>query len=258
MIPIFDSLAHPTLTGKWLNRNIDSSFETLASSIKKAGYSGACAIGLDGIENYSHKQFLGECRKYDFLFPVAGINPNITTPIENEIKNISGLGYTAIKIHPRYSGLTNYIEQLEELFQKAATENLVVFYCTYMHCKLIQFPAYDPFYSLVNLLKKTPDLKVVLVHGGDVNLLRYMELVRFNENLLLDLSLTMMKYKGSSLDLDIRYLFTNFDRRICIGTDHPEYSHFDIRKRFEYFSQEVAIDKLENIAFLNLTNFLGI
>ena len=90
------------------------------------------------------------------------------------------------------------------------------------------------------------------------NLIRYMELVRFNENLLLDLSLTIMKYKGSSIDLDIRYLFTNFDRRICIGTDHPEYTHLDVRKRFEYFGQDVAINKLENIAFLNLTKFLNI
>jgi len=258
MIPIFDSLAHPTLTGKWLNKNIDSSFEGLARNIKKAGYSGACAIGLDGIENYSHEQFLGRCKQYDFLFPVAGINPNITTPIENEIQKISRLGYKAIKIHPRYSGLTDCIEQLEELFQKAATENLVVFYCTYMHCNLKQSPAHDPFYSLVNLLKKTPNLKVVLVHGGDVNLLRYMELVRFNENLLLDLSLTIMKYKGSSIDLDIRYLFTSFDRRICIGTDHPEYNHFDVRKRFDFFAQEVSTDKLENIAFFNLTRFLGV
>ena len=62
---------------------------------------------------------------------------------------------------------------------------------------------------------------MVLLHGGDVQLLRYAELVRFNANLILDLSLTIMKYAGSSLDADLSFLFREFDRRICIGSDHP-------------------------------------
>jgi len=82
--------------------------------------------------------------------------------------------------------------------------------------------------------------------------------VRFHKNLLLDLSFTIMKYEGSSIDLDIRFMFRNFDRRICIGTDHPEYSPAALEKRFSFFSQGLSEEKKQNIAYMNLTGFLGI
>jgi predicted TIM-barrel fold metal-dependent hydrolase len=127
-----------------------------------------------------------------------------------------------------------------------------------MHCRIDRYPVADPFYSLVKVIKQAPDTRVVLVHGGDVEILKYAEIVRFNDNLLLDLSMTITKYQGSSLDSDIKFLFRNFDRRICIGTDHPEYSHKLLRERFEYFSEDVPVDKLENIAYRNLRKFLSI
>lgn len=47
MLPIFDSLAHPTLSGSWLGRPVRADFESLANDLNGAGYMGACAIGLD-------------------------------------------------------------------------------------------------------------------------------------------------------------------------------------------------------------------
>ena len=114
----------------------------------------------------------------------------------------------------------------------------------------------DPFYQLIKILKKSPNLKLVIVHGGDVNLLKYAELVRFNDNLLLDLSMTMLKYKGSSIDNDIKFLFSNFDRRICIGTDHPEYSHEDLRTYFDSLIENLESHRAENIGYKNIMKFL--
>ena len=95
------------------------------------------------------------------------------------------------------------------------------------------------------------------MHGGTHEVLRFSELVRFNKNLLLDLSLTICKYRGSSLDMDIKYLFNQFDQRICIGTDYPEFSHVEVRNRFEHFSKGLTKIKKENIAFKNLENFFN-
>jgi predicted TIM-barrel fold metal-dependent hydrolase len=73
----------------------------------------------------------------------------------------------------------------------------------------------------------------------------------------MDLSMTMMKYEGSSIDQDIRFLFRSFDRRIAIGTDYPEYSLERVRARFEYFSEGLPQEKKENVAHRNLSRFLG-
>jgi len=256
MTPLFDSLAHPTLTGHWLDSGHAAGFSDLVRAADGAGFARVCAVGIDGIEGYEHEAFFRACAAHEILFPVAGFNPRRADP-RTELSRIHSIGYTAIKIHPRFSGTTRAPELLMEAFASAGELGLTVFYCTYQHCALDTYPERDPLYYLVEILRQAPDTKVILLHGGDVSLLTYAELVRFNHNLLLDLSLTLMKYQGSSIDADIRFLASHFDRRICIGSDHPEYSHQSTRERFEYFTARLPSEKVSNIAFNNLDNFLS-
>src|SRR6185503_12404899 len=113
-------------------------------------------------------------------------------------------------------------------------------------------------YTLVGGLRRSPGSKVVLVHGGDVQALRYAELVHYNPNLLLDLSYTLLKYRGSSLDADMHYLFRALDRRTCIGVDHPEFTHRALRERFDELASGLPEEKANNIAHRNLESFLGV
>jgi predicted TIM-barrel fold metal-dependent hydrolase len=209
------------------------------------------------VEGYSDEAFARECRRHHRLVPVAGFNPEHTNSIAGEMRRLRALGYSAIKIHPRFTGMDLTSPKLGHILASAAAHDLVVFFCTYQHCGIARYPVEDPLFSLVRALKAAPKAKVVLLHGGDVQLLRYAELVRFNENLLLDLSLTIMKYAGSSLDADLAFLFRNFDRRVCIGSDHPEYGHRELRVRFEELAAGVAQEKAENIAFKNIVSFIG-
>ncbi len=259
MIPLIDSLAHPTLTNQWIDdKNRDASFDKLIKDLQQANFIGACAVGLAGTENYSHENFIKACHPYKSLIPIAGFNPLTSANIANELDTIKALGYQGIKIHPRLSKLDVTHPILETAFNEASKRHLPIFYCSYQHTKIQSYPSTDPFYGLINLLKKVPHAKVVIVHGGNVELLRYAELARFNHNLLLDLSLTIMKYAHSSIDNDIRFLFESFDTRICIGSDHPEYTHADLRTRFEYFADGINDDKAQNIGYQNIIKFLGL
>jgi predicted TIM-barrel fold metal-dependent hydrolase len=257
MIPIFDSLAHPTLSGNWLDGGRNASFPMLVASLDAAGFLGASAVGIWGVEDYADGAFIEECRRHHRLVPVAGFNPAHSGTISDELERLRALGYRAIKIHPRFTGMKLASAKLGETLGSAAEHDLVVFFCTYQHCGISAYPIEDPFFSLVRALKAAPTAKVVLLHGGDVQLLRYAELVRFNPNLILDLSMTIMKYAGSSLDADLSFLFRTFDQRICIGSDHPEYSHRELRVRFEDLASGIATGKAENIAFRNITRFIG-
>ncbi len=260
-ISLFDSLAHPTLEGNWLNKkNIDASFEKLQQEMEVAHFRWACAIGMENIGGYQHQLFADACRAYPNLIPIAGYKPPNMPFIKRDLSAIANMGFKGIKIHPRFSQLhlIGHESILVKTLQLAAKYELVVFWCTYMHSHLTSYPSQDPFYSLVNLLRQSPQTKVILVHGGDVQLLKYAELVRFNDNLLLDLSLTMQKYAGSSIDTDLQFLFQQFDRRICVGSDFPEYSLLHTRKRFEYVAENISLEKRENIAWRNLSKFLGL
>jgi len=253
---IFDSLSHPTLTGKWVSKKHDSCFKTLQEKMQNTSVKWACAVGLDGIENYSHKSFYDICKKYKNLFPIAGFNPCITNHLP-ELRKIKKIGYYGIKIHPRFSNLAYTDPAIDITLKICGSLDIPVFFCTYSFCDTEKM-AINSFNNLVGLLSKNTNTKVILVHGGAVEVLKYMEFVRFNPNLLLDLSLTLFKYKGSSIDLDLKFLFESFDRRICIGTDHPEYTPKDLENRFNELSSGLTKEKKENIAFRNISTFLSI
>ena len=256
--PLVDSLVHPSLNGTWMNKPADAGFDVLISGMRAAGIAKACAIGMWGMDGYKHGAFIAACHRHPELIPIAGYKPTDASAIDAELAQLKQLGYRGIKIHPRFSDIDIKSSIVGEVFKGARDHGLVVFYCTYMHCALERWPDADPFLSLVQGLKAAPSTRVVLVQGGDVELLRYMQLVRFNENLLLDLSHTLLKYPGSSIDLDISFLFRQFDRRICIGTDWPQFSCIQLRERFEHFAAGLDEDRRLNIASRNLLRFLGL
>jgi predicted TIM-barrel fold metal-dependent hydrolase len=256
-IPLFDSLTHPTLTGQWVDGESDATFETLAADLKRWSFSRACAVGLAGVEGYEHEAFLAACAPHPQLVPIAGVDPS-GGELGAELERVAQLGFRGVKIHPRISRWTPTPERLGDVLRLAGENGLPVLYCTYAHAPLDTYPTSDPFYVLVQALQRAPGTRVVLMHGGDVDLLRYAELVRFNDNLLLDLSFTLLKYRGSSIDADVAYLLHRFDRRICVGTDHPEFTQEDLRDRFDHLAVGVAREKAENVAFKNLEAFLGL
>lgn len=255
---LVDSLTHPSVGGTWMNRAAGADFNSLIAEMKAAHVAAACAIGMWGMDNYEHESFMSSCRRHRELIPVAGYKPVTPSEIGPELDHLKELGFTGIKLHPRYSKIDISSNLVSAVLNAARDRELVVFYCTYMHGGLDQMPDEDPFTALVRSLKSAPGAKVVLVHGGDVELLRYMQLVRFNDNLLLDLSHTLLKYPGSSLDLDIGHLFRHFDRRICVGSDWPQFPCSALRGRFEDFAAGLEETKARNIASLNLLRFLRV
>ncbi len=253
----FDSLTHPTVNNH--SADIDTSFDVVKNQMSAYGFKWALAVGLAGENGYNHELFIKECLKHDCFIPIAGIDPKTDEKaLEKEIDHIKELGFKGIKIHPRLAGIDWGYKTLPVILDLASKKGLVILLCSYMHRKITNGNYNDPFISLVNLLSSSPEAKVVLLHGGDVRLLQYAEFVRHNQNLLLDLSFTILKYKGSSIDLDLKFLFEQFDRRICIGTDHPSYSHKDLVERVKELSLGISQIKLENIFYKNLLEFLGI
>ena len=61
-IRIFDSLSHPTVSGKWKPLSINpviknANFKFLVNEMKENKIYKTLAVGLDNFEGYSHKKF---------------------------------------------------------------------------------------------------------------------------------------------------------------------------------------------------------
>ena len=256
--PIFDSLTHPTIDGNWiLPRYLNSAkIGTLKRRMREFGVKWAFSVGMKGIGGYSEKEYINIIRKHSEgrLFPIAFYDYSETSGknVSRALKKIKKAGYFGIKLHPRISNF-QIDRRLAEVIKVASDNYLIVLLCTYPYGGN-KANKITPV-SIMEMLSETDGSKVTLMHGGAVRLLEYMEITRAFDNVLLDLSLTICKYDGSSLDMDIAYIFEQFDRRICIGSDHPEHSLEKLRGRFEYFSKKLSQEKKENIGYRNIIKF---
>lgn len=257
-IALFDSLSHPTISGDWFGRGVDASFATLAESMQKSRFRRACAVGIAGRENYDHENFAQHCRTFPELVPIAGMVPKSGDLIDRELDEVRELGFRGIKLHPRLSNFGYDDPALARTFEAAARRGLVVFICTYYHSAIEHYPASDPLYMIARALKRAPDTRLVLLHGGTVELMRWMQFARHIPTILFDVSYTMMKYRNSSLDNDLAWLFREFYDRTCIGVDHPEFTHADVRDRFDELAATATNQAARKIGGLNLANFLGV
>jgi predicted TIM-barrel fold metal-dependent hydrolase len=251
--PLFDANAHPVpaTSGKM------ETFQVFVKKLAEVGFFGACAVGLPQ-EDFQPCEFLKACRAHRNLFPVAAW-PNVpSNEVEGQLAALSAMGYRAVKIHPRLSGLSVRDPRFAQTLRMAAATGVIVFHCSYQFAADNALHPADPLPWLLEAVTGAPDLRMVLLHGGTVELLRYAESIRMHPNVLLDLSNTLQRYEGSSLDRDVSWLFRTFDRRICIGTDYPDYDPAGLRVRFEALADGLPPEKCENIGWKNIVKFLGI
>lgn len=265
-IPIFDCLTHPTINGRWVREKYgkNNSIENLLLQMKDANVRWAYAVGMgENIGGYveeCYAQYINERAKN--LFPVAFVDYHAIpansgmSAIQTYIEKLSELGYRGIKIHPRFSDVAYNDKRNAEIIKTAQANGMNTLLCTYpYHASLLYLQ--NTIENLFTLLMEIGDSKLILLHGGAVQLMQVCEIARHFPNVLVDLSFTMCKYEKSSIDDDILYLFNSFDRRICIGSDSPEFSLGDLRRRFEYFAEGIAEEKKTNIAYKNLLEFTG-
>lgn len=232
------------------------SFESLQASMDRNDIYLACAVSMPNDTNLDPVKFYQHACASGRFFPVAPVT--VLSEIDQEVQNYSRIGYRAIKVHPRLLGTDFDSNKLRQILASAQKHDMAVFYCTY---QVPYFQGREGYLSndhLVDSLARYPEVKVVLLHGGAYDVMRYAELVRRNENLLLDLSFTLLRYHGSSLDRDFSYLFRTLDQRICIGSDAPDFSQEQLRRRFAEIEEGLSATKAENIAHRNLARFLGV
>ena len=260
-LDIYDSIVHPNKTGEWFGQNKGNTFESTVKDLKDNKIIGANSISLPYLSLAELEEFYTlSVTQEIYLYPVAAINGD-EEDLFQKISQIKEIGYKAIKLHIRLSNLDLDLDfqKIELIFKLCEKFNLIVFFCTYYHSSIKSYPLYSLKHYLVKLLKASPNVKIVLLHGGDFELMNLVQLSRFNSNILIDLSYTFIKFRNSSLETDIKYLLNNFDKRICFGSDYPDYSISEFKENLEYYFKFVNDkDKIKGIAAYNCMNFLEI
>jgi predicted TIM-barrel fold metal-dependent hydrolase len=195
----------------------------------------------------NRKIFQFNCKKFKNLIPVALLR-NVNN-VNKEIKNIVALEYKFIKIHPRIlKKPLNDRKFYIKVFQELNKTNLTILWCTFdgWEKKANDIDQLNFLSTLINLTKKN---KIILMHGGGPNIIKYYEKFRFLKRVYLDLSYTLTHYYETSVELDIIFLMKKFDQRLIIGSDFPTIS---LKRHLKILNKTIKKAKLSNLKIKNI------
>jgi len=253
----FDSLVHVTRDGKWLNQRDDASYRRLVRELDTGEIDRACLVGLPGVVD---NEYVLDCARTSGsrLVPIAGFDPSAfvhAATMAADIAAIAAAGFAGIKLHPRLGGYDPLGPACLAAIRAAADTRLVVFLDT-----MFRQRAHATEYAadtIDRLVHDCAGARIVLLHGGGSALLDVADIVRQHDGLVLDLSFTVMRYAGTSLDADIRWVMGKFDERVVVGSDMPEYTPAATFARAQMLADGMAPGKWANIAYRNLTRLFA-
>lgn len=248
-----DSLTHITSDGKWYETTCDARLSSLLREMDKAELDMAV---LAGISPQDDDVIFTACEQHPGRFLAAPWLDISMTPEQQDqrLENLNAHGVKAVKIHPRLSRTPIGDARARYAVTRAGAHGMACFVCTVHRPPLPSLQR--PLSADIQELCECTRSPIILLHGGYTDLLVVSETIRPYEHVLLDLSMTYPRFRGSSLGRDVLWLTQTFDRRIIFGSDFPEHSYSDILKALQADGQDIA--DLENRGILgkNLTTLL--
>ncbi len=263
-VPLFDSLSHPSLDGHWLNPRWDNqnSFAQTVEAMVAAQVRWAWAVAMGASGGYDAERYVDACMEVHqvHLLPALLVDRSaLNSPAccRDWLGQARARRFRGIKLHPRLGRFDFTHPVLPYLIRTANQAGLVVMLCTYCYSA-------DPLLAglsvegLRRLLTVIPDEPLLLLHGATVRLLELAELTRSFRRCLLDLSWTLCEFAGTSLDQDLRYVLDRCRDRVCVGSDSPEYTPLQLRRRLIALTDGFAPAHVARIAHENLRDFSGL
>lgn len=254
----FDSLTHTSRSGKWLAEDrFDSSLARLLDEIEQVRPYRACLVNIAGYSDNAELQDIAEKHR-DLFVPFAGFDPSQfedSGDVPGKLRELSERGFAGIKLHPRLNAYDPLDERCLATVAQAGAYGLVVMIDTLFRqrSRFVGHPA-----DIIDKIAfACPGTQIILLHGAASAMLDIYETVRMRSNLLLDLSFTLMRYAGSSLDADMKFILSTLDQRATVGSDFPEYSLPKARSRIATMTEGLPTAKTENILHGNLERFLA-
>jgi predicted TIM-barrel fold metal-dependent hydrolase len=256
-VSFFDSLTHITADGSWLgNTEHDARCERLIANLDRCAPARACLVAIAGV--IDNETVIDAARRYSERFvPIGSLNPaafDSEPEIVDAVRRLAADGFAGLKLHPRLNDYDPLHVKVIRALRAAGDRGLVVFLDT-----LFRQPgrATRNAPDLVDALAvAAPQTNIILLHGGGSQVLAVSEVVAAHSNLVLDVSFTIHRFSGSSVDDDLRFLMRTFDRRMVVGSDFPEYEPLATRDRVLKLCEGLDPAKTANVLASNLERLL--
>ncbi len=175
--------------------------------------------------------FIAEaCQRYpDKLIGFASVDPlGGKKSIEQLEQDIFQYKLRGLKLHPRLQNFYPNDPCIIPLLQKAADLDLPIIIDTFPNGMGLE----KSFPLLIDGVAGTvPKAKIIMAHFGGYRLWDALFVAKAHANVFVDLSYTLLYFRGSSLERDLEFAIKKLGSHKCIyGSDHPE---MEINKTFD-------------------------
>lgn len=258
---IIDANVHITENGEWFGSGKNAAIETLIAALDDANVDKALVLPITGsIANEKLVEIIS--RFPERLIVGASFNPALFDSAgkaaEAFISEFAASPIKIIKFHNRFGKYTptdgRFLKVLEQNNNLPVPKLVAV--CGFFNDKNMDSGIVPPLY-IFDLAKKFQGTNFIIMHGAGTWIMKTAEMIRDMKNVFLDLSFTLSKYKGSSIDNDIKWLCSNFDKRLIWGSDFPEFTVKEALNDFYAINKDLAAEKQENILGKNLMELLS-
>ena len=239
---MFDSNIH-------VQNNSFDNLKLISNKIKANNITRALCMFDNEKKFIDRKLFYDNCLKTNTLIPVATIRN--TKNLKNEIENINKIGFKFIKFHPRNLNIKIGNEFYTKAFRLIKKTKLNIMWCTFdgwSTTKISEMNQLDFLSKLTNIVDNN---KIILMHAGGPNILKFYEKFRFSENIFFDLSYTITHYENTSIEKDIIFLMNKFDKRILLGCDYPA---IKLKKYLDSLNRVLKKAKIKDSKIKNILN----
>ena len=258
---IIDANVHITSDGKWFTTPHDASLQRLRNCIEEAGIYAAVAVPLPGtIGNQEQAELIANDKK---IIHACTFNPALYDSPESAqlaFRKEFGDGKKRfVKFHNRFGKY----HAADERFYAVVKANdelevpMVIGVCGLLHDRNTP-GAIDPAVYFFDLAQSMRNSNLIIMHGGGTRILQIAEMCRDLHHVFIDLSMTLSKYKETSVASDIRWLCHHYDRRIIWASDFPEVSILQALQDFDEVVGSLAPERRANILGLNIAKLLDI
>jgi predicted TIM-barrel fold metal-dependent hydrolase len=258
---IIDANVHITSDGKWFTTPHDASLKRLRKCIEDAGIHAAVAVPLPGtIGNQEQAELIANDKN---IIHACTFNPALYDSPESAqsaFRKEFGDGKKRfVKFHNRFGKY----HAADERFYAVIRANdefdvpMVIGVCGLLHDRNTP-GAIDPAVYFFDLAQTMRNSNLIIMHGGGTRILQMAEMCRDLHHVYIDLSMTLSKYKDTSVASDIRWLCHHYDRRIIWASDFPEVSILQALHDFDDVVGALAPERRANILGLNIAKLLDI
>ena len=257
---IIDANTHISDSGKWFDSGREATLASLLDNMTKNKIGKSLLLPLPGIVSNdlvakAEIDFPNQIIAGSYFDP--GSCSDEAAAISEFEKGIVNRKKRIVKFHNRLSGIdaddSRFLKVLE--YNNSLQVPVPVAICSVFNDKTTEKAIVPPAY-VFDLAQKLCSTKLLILHGTGSWLLKTAEIIRSLPNVYLDLSFTISRFKGSSLDVDIKWLCENFDRRVIWGSDSPEIDQGKALNDFLEISGGIESSKLDRILGENINEIL--